>query len=83
MLNEALEVMKKAISKVGEDPVMREHYGYIYLKVSERDKAREQWLKSLELDPKNQKLREKFKEMGFGNPDDLLKNISPKKKGRK
>jgi tetratricopeptide (TPR) repeat protein len=83
MLNEALEVMKKAVSREAEDPVMREHFGDIYLKLSSRDRAREQWLKSLELDPANQKLREKFRNTGFGNPDELLKNLGPEKKGSK
>jgi Flp pilus assembly protein TadD len=83
MLNEALEVMKKAVAKMDKDPVMREHYGDIYLKLSDKDKARLQWFKSLELDPKNQKLREKFKEAGFGNPDDLLKDVKPRQKGKK
>jgi hypothetical protein len=67
----------------GDDPVMREHFGDIYLKLSDKDKAREQWLKSLELDPKNEKLKEKFKEAGFGNPDVLLKDVKPRKKNKK
>lgn len=84
MLNEALEVMKKAVAKSSEDdPVMREHYGDIYLKLSNKEKAREQWLKSLELDPKNQELRDKFKNAGFGNPDELLKDVQPRKKNKK
>jgi hypothetical protein len=62
---------------------MREHYGDMFLKASQMGHARDQWLKSLELDPENQKLREKFKAAGFGNPDDLLKDIKPKKKGKK
>jgi predicted negative regulator of RcsB-dependent stress response len=74
--------MKKAIAKEAEDPVMREHYGDIFMKFSKKEQAREQWLKSLELDPKNQKLREKFKAEGFGNPEELLKDIKPKKKGK-
>jgi tetratricopeptide (TPR) repeat protein len=83
MLNEALAVMKEAIAKVDDDPVMREHYGDIYLARSNKYDARLQWLKSLELDPKNEKLRAKFREAGFGNPDDLLKDVKPKKKGKK
>jgi Flp pilus assembly protein TadD len=83
MLNEALDVMKKAVVKVDEDPVMREHFGDIYLKLSQKDNARTQWLKALEIDPTNQKLRKKFKEAGFGNPDDLLKDVKPRKKGKK
>jgi hypothetical protein len=75
--------MKKAVSKVAEDPVMGEHFGDIYLKLSRKAEAREQWLKALELDPGNQQLREKFKEQGFGNPDVLLKDVKPRKKGKK
>jgi hypothetical protein len=62
---------------------MREHYGDIYLKLSNKEKAREQWLKSLELDPINQELRDKFKNAGFGNPDELLKDVQPRKKNKK
>jgi tetratricopeptide (TPR) repeat protein len=80
MLKDALVIMKKAIAKEGEDPTMREHFGDIFLKLSQKDRAREQWLKSLELDPKNQKLREKFNAAGFGNPDTLLKNVPLRKK---
>ena len=83
MLKDALDVMKKAVAREGEDPMMREHFGDIYLKLSQKDQAREQWWKSLEIDPKNKKLREKFKAEGFGNPDELLKDIKPKKKGQK
>jgi Flp pilus assembly protein TadD len=83
MLNDALQVMQNAIAKVPEDPVMREHYGDIYLKLSNKAKAREQWLKSLQLDPENKNLREKFKDMGFGNLDELLKDVKPNKKGKK
>jgi predicted negative regulator of RcsB-dependent stress response len=83
MMKEALEVMQEAVAKVDEDPIMREHYGDIFLKLSRKDKAREQWLKALELDPKNQKLREKFGAAGFGDPDPSLKDVKPGKKGRK
>jgi predicted negative regulator of RcsB-dependent stress response len=82
MLKEALDVMQQAVLKVDDDPVMREHYGDIFLKLSKKDKAREQWLKALELDPKNQKLIEKFKNAGFGSPEPLLKDIKPRKKGK-
>ncbi len=84
MLEEASGVMQKAMTKAAkDDPVMHEHYGDILLKMSKKDKAREQWLKSLELDPKNQALREKFKAAGFGNPDELLKDVKSTKKGKK
>ena len=82
-MKEAFEVMQKAMMKTAtDDPVMHEHYGDIFLKLSDKDNAREQWLKSLELDPTNQKLRERFKAAGFGNPDDLLKDVKPGKKDK-
>jgi hypothetical protein len=62
---------------------MREHYGDIFIKLSKKDKAREQWLRSLELDPSNEKLREKFKEKGFGDPQVQLKDVKPRKKDKK
>ena len=68
---------------MSEDPVMREHFGDIYLKLTEKDKAREQWLKSLELDPENRNLKDRFKAMGFGDPDALLKDVTPRKKSKK
>jgi Flp pilus assembly protein TadD len=83
MLKEALTEMEKAVSKEEDDPVMREHYGDIFLKLSRKDKAGEQWLKSLKLDPENQKLRDRFKAAGFGDPDVLLKDVKPRKKGKK
>ena len=81
---DALGLMKKAVAKAREDdPVMREHYGDIYFKLSQKDKAREQWLKSLELDPKNEKLKDKFKQAGFGDPDKVLQKTAPRKKKKK
>jgi tetratricopeptide (TPR) repeat protein len=84
MLNEALELMKRAIAKAkDDDPVMREHFGDIYFKLGQSAKARDQWLRSLELDPKNQKLKERFTKAGFGDPEELLKDSKPRKKSKK
>ena len=65
---EALEEMKRAVAVVPDDPVFLEHLGEIYLSQSLRGEAREAWLRSLELDPANQKLAERFKSKGFGDP---------------
>jgi hypothetical protein len=62
---------------------MREHFGEIYLKLSQKDKAREQWLKALELDPGNRNLKDRFKATGFGDADELLKDVPPRKKSKK
>ena len=81
MLHKALSIMQKAIKQVPDDPVMREHYGDIYYKLSNKSKARSQWLKSLALEQKNDALRKRFQDAGFGDPDKLLKEV--KKKGKK
>jgi Flp pilus assembly protein TadD len=81
---EAHEVMVKAVSKEDDDPIMREHYGDILLKVGKREKAKEQWIRSLELEPKNQKLRDKYRATGFGDPDTVVSpDQRPVKKDKK
>jgi hypothetical protein len=75
--------MVKAMSKADDDPVMREHYGDILLKLGKKDKAREQWIHSLELDPKNQKLRDRYRKTGFGDPDAVVKPDQPAKQEKK
>jgi tetratricopeptide (TPR) repeat protein len=82
MYRDALKEMQKAVKQVPDDPIMLEHFGDIELKLSNKKKTREQWLKSLERDPTNRKLREKFKAAGFGDPDVLLKDVVPKKKDK-
>ncbi|MEW6543001.1 MAG: tetratricopeptide repeat protein [Nitrospirota bacterium] len=66
--DEALAEMKKAVSLVKDDPVIFEHLGEIYLKQHRLTEAREAWLRSLELDPTNVKLMERFRASGMGDP---------------
>lgn len=68
MLDEALAEIKRAIALVGDDPVIYEHLGEIYMKQDRLADAREAWLRSLELDPSNEKLLQRFREQGFGDP---------------
>ena len=68
MLEEALAELKRASELVREDPVIREHLGDVYLRKGMREEARGEWIRSLGLDPKNEKLRNKFREAGFGDP---------------
>ncbi len=68
MLAEALIEIKKAVSLVGDDPVLYEHLGEIYIKQQKPADAREAWLHSLELDPSNEKLHQRFRELGMTNP---------------
>lgn len=67
-LDEALTEIKRAVALVGDDPVIFEHLGEIYLKQNLLHDAREAWLHSLELDPSNTKLIERFRERGMGDP---------------
>lgn len=67
-LEEALAEIKRAVALVGDDPVIFEHLGEIYLKQNLPHEAREAWLHSLELDPSNAKLIERFQEQGMGDP---------------
>jgi len=83
MYKEALEVMTRALSHADDDPVMREHYGDILLKLRKKDAAKEQWIRSLELGPKNQKLRDRYRKAGFGDPDAVVSPDQPAKKEKK
>lgn len=68
MLTEALTEIKKAVALVGDDPVIYEHLGEIYLKQQKVADAREAWFHSLEIDPSNEKLLQRFREQGLANP---------------
>jgi len=58
----------KAATLVKDDPVIYEHLGEINMKQNLRHEAKEAWLHSLELDPSNAKLIERYKDSGFGDP---------------
>ncbi len=68
MLVEAITEIKKAVALVGDDPVIYEHLGEVYLKQLKVSDAREAWLHSLEIDPSNDKLLQRFREQGLANP---------------
>lgn len=68
LLTEALTEIKRAVALVGDDPVIFEHLGDIYAKQQKLSDAREAWLHSLELDPSNAKLIERFRDLGMGDP---------------
>lgn len=70
LLAEALTEIKRAVSLVGDDPVIYEHLGEIYIKQQNLADAREAWLHSLELDPSNEKLFQRFREQGMGDPSE-------------
>ncbi len=68
LLAEALTEMKRALALVGDDPVIYEHLGEIFLKQQHLSEGREALLHSLELDPLNDKLMQRFRELGLGDP---------------
>ena len=68
LLSEALTEIKRAVILVGDDPVVYEHLGEIYLKQQQIAEGREALLHSLELDPSNAKLMQRFRELGLGDP---------------
>jgi len=67
-LEDAKAEITKAATLVKDDPVIYEHLGEISLKQNLRQEAKEAWLHSLELDPSNAKLIDRYKEGGFGDP---------------
>jgi tetratricopeptide (TPR) repeat protein len=68
LLKEALAEIRRAIELVGDDPVLFEHLGEIHHRLNQVTEAREAWLRSLELDPSNAKLIERYRERGLGDP---------------
>ena len=75
-LKEALAMLEKAASLVPDDPVILEHLGEVYLKENQRDQSMKAWAHALKLDPKNEKLKIRFKEAGFlFNEENTFQNI--------
>ncbi len=65
---EALQHIQRAAELVKDDPVIFEHLGEIYLRQEHPKAAKDAWLRALALDPHNEKLIKRFREVGFGNP---------------
>ncbi len=68
---EALQELKRAIELVNDDPVIFEHLGEIYLTQQHREEAQKAWIRSLALNPENEQLIRRFREVGFGTPPHL------------
>jgi len=58
---QALANVLRARELEGDDPVIADHLGDIYLKLGQPDKAREMWLQSLWMDTGNQIVKDKLK----------------------
>ena len=67
-LQDALKEILRAAELVKDDPVIFEHLGEIYLIQNDRARAKESWIRSIQLDPANHKLAERFRDAGFGEP---------------
>ena len=61
MLSEALIEIERAVKAMPDDPTIADHLGDIYSAKGLSDKARAAWQRSLELDPKQEKVREKLR----------------------
>ncbi len=57
---EAMKTLEKA-SLLVKDPVICDHLGDAYFKINDLKKAKANWEKALELDPKQEKIKEKIK----------------------
>ena len=76
-VGEALKEIQRAAELVQNDPVIFEHMGEIYLLQNNRDKAKQSWLRSIELDPANGKLQDRYRDEGFGDPLEALSDSLP------
>lgn len=61
-VDQAIEQLERASSMLA-DPVIYDHLGDAYFKKGSLDKAKASWEKSLELDPKQDKVREKLNQL--------------------
>lgn len=68
LYEDAEQTMRKAINSLHDDPLIHEHMGDILLELQKFDEAKDEWVKSLVYDPKNDKLIQKYIEHGFGDP---------------
>jgi Flp pilus assembly protein TadD len=59
---EALKELQRA-STLLDDPVIYDHLGDVYLKAGEPAKAKDNWQKSLKMDPKQEKVKKKLEEL--------------------
>jgi Flp pilus assembly protein TadD len=75
-VDEAFEMIQRAVALVSDDPVIFEHLGEILLSREEPEKAREAWLQSLQLDSTNENLKKRFRDAGFGEPIPTLSHQS-------
>jgi len=67
---QALKVQRKAIKHAEtSDAVLYDHLGSIYLAMGRVAEAKEAWVLALEQDPDDTDLLDRFREAGFGDPD--------------
>jgi len=57
---QAEEYLTKAIAGAGAEPVMHDHLGDVYFQQGKRVEAMQQWKTALELNPDDEKIRDKL-----------------------
>lgn len=60
LIDKALVELERAVQFVEDDAVIHEHLGDVYYRKGQIDKAGEAWKRSLELDPKQENVKEKL-----------------------
>jgi tetratricopeptide (TPR) repeat protein len=69
---QALKVQRKAIKHTDEaDAVLYDHLGSIYLAMGRDADAKESWILALEQDPSDADMADRFRDAGFGDPDQM------------
>ncbi len=63
-IDKALSLIKKASGLI-EDPIVYDHLGDIYFKMSHKEEARRAWLKSLEIKPGQEKIKNKIERLNL------------------
>ncbi len=69
MLQDALDLLQKAVLSIPDDPTIHEHLGEVHLRSNQSELARKAWERSLALNPENDDLIARFKAAGFGTPE--------------
>jgi tetratricopeptide (TPR) repeat protein len=64
MLDVAIEELIRAVA-LTEDPVIYEHLGDVYLKKSDRKKAKDNWQQALKLNPEQKSIQEKIERLNL------------------
>ena len=82
-LDAIIDRLKQFIGAKPENPTAHYNLGLAFLRKGLLEDAAFAFQVALELDPKNQKLRDRYRKAGFGDPDAVVKPDQPAKKDKK